>query len=32
MAKIVSFFNKLVDTFTEAREMQVKMKEKYPHL
>lgn len=32
MAKIVNFFSKIVDTLTEARDMQVKMKAKYPHL
>jgi hypothetical protein len=32
MAKIISFFTKLADTLVEAREMQTKMKEKYPHV
>lgn len=32
MAKIVSFFSKFVDVLTEAREMQIAMKAKYPHL
>jgi hypothetical protein len=33
MAKrIASFFGKIVDVLTEARDMQVEMRKKYPYL
>lgn len=32
MAKIVDFFSKFVDVLNEAREMQIKMRNKYPYL
>lgn len=32
MAKIVNFFGKFVDVLTEAREMQIEMKRKYPYV
>lgn len=32
MSKIVSFFGKFVEVLTEAREMQIQMKQKYPYL